>query len=79
MTQSDRLQPSIDALQKLYSIASSAGASSLLEWRLSGRAGAIEATHPVNPCALKQPALVEGFSYSNLTVTSTHIHNRRFL
>jgi hypothetical protein len=79
LTHSDRLPPSIDALQKDHLITSSAGASYLLEWRLSGRAGAIEAAHPVNACVLKQPALVQGFSFSNLTVTSTRIHNRRFL
>jgi hypothetical protein len=79
MTHGDRLSPSIDALQKVYSIASSAGASSLLEKRFSGRAGAVEATHPVNPCVLKQPALVQGFSFSSLTVTSTRVHNRRLL
>jgi hypothetical protein len=43
---------------KVYSIASSAGAGNLPQWRLGGRAGAIEATHPVNLCVLKQPAYV---------------------
>ena len=41
----------------------------------------IEATHPIDPCVLKQPrhSHVRGFSFDNLTVTSTRVHNRRFL